>query len=498
MELRDYQVAALEALGRAFVGGHRAPLLVAPTGSGKTVIAAAVIDREVRRGRRVAFLAPRRELIAQTCMKLDTFGIHYGVVMAGDPRSSMMAPVQVCSVDTLRSRLVRSGRVPMAEPEIVIIDEAHLYVTAKRKEVVGLWPAAICVGLSATPVRGDGRGLGVLFDELIEVATVGELTEHGFLAPARYYSLSEPDLQRVQIRAGDYALGELSEVMSRTKLVADVVSTWMEHAGGRRTAVFAVDRRHSAALAEQFQAQGVAAEHVDGAMPAAIRDAVFARFRGGETQVLCNCQLAQYGFDLPAMSCVVLARPTRSLPLYLQMIGRGLRPADGKADCLILDHSGAVLMHGLADQVRNWTLEGCRDFGRDSGRKGGSAAAPTMIKCPKCTCVFSRRAQCPSCGWWAPVKPKAVSTLEGELVEVGNVDRCRTMGHQRRFYQELLGYVRETGKRPGYAAHRFREKYGEFPPWDWQGLEPLAPGMDIRRWLKSRQIAYARARAACL
>ena len=201
-----------------------------------------------------------------------------------------------------------------------------------------------------------------MFDDLIEVASTAELTEKGYLVPARYFSIAEPDMARVAIVAGDYQVKGAEQVMA--PLLGDIVETWLSRAGGRRTAVFCMSVAHSVSLRAFFAQAGVRAEHVDGTTPNGEREAIFARFASGETQVLCNVLVASIGFDLPALDCIVLARPTKSLVMYLQMLGRGLRPAPGKSDCLILDHSGCVRRLGFAADERFWTLDGHADLER--------------------------------------------------------------------------------------------------------------------------------------
>lgn len=200
--LRPYQTEAVDRVESAWQRGRRAPLLAAPTGSGKTIIACELIRRARDRGWRVLFLAPRRELIDQAFDELVDAGLDINVVMAGDTRRNDFAGVTIASVDTLHARKVRAGEYPILAPDLIVVDEAHLFVTPLRAGLIGHWPAARIVGLTATPARKDGRALGLLFDELIEVATVAELTEAGFLVPGRYFSLGDPDLSRVRVTAG--------------------------------------------------------------------------------------------------------------------------------------------------------------------------------------------------------------------------------------------------------------------------------------------------------
>jgi DNA repair protein RadD len=492
--LRPYQERTLELLEAALAVGRRAPLLVLPTGAGKTVIACELMHRALVRGQRSLFLAPRRELVVQASRQLASAGIAHGVLLAGaKPLGGLYAQVQVASVDTLRSRLQRN-RIVLPDPDLVIADEAHLSITKIRKALLDRWPQALRIGLTATPTRKDGRALGLLYDELIEPTTTAELVLRQFLVPARYFSLSEPDLARVHIVAGDYHQGELEVAVNRPELVGDIVEHWLKHAATRRTVVFATSIKHSSALCEEFLHVGVAAEHVDADTPQPLRDATFERFRSGQTQVLTNCFLASYGFDLPELSCVVCARPTKSLMLYLQMIGRGLRTADGKSNCLVLDHSGAVHEHGFAHDERLWTLEGKRAL-VERVKTASERLEEKQLTCPECQCVFAGARLCPECGYFFAPIGKQVRTLEGELVEIG-AHLAREQQDQLAFYAELLGIARERRWNPGWAAHKFREKFGDWPPRSFGHPLPAMPSTETRRWTKSQRIRWLKSRAA--
>jgi DNA repair protein RadD len=486
--LRDYQVDAIQQLDAAVAAGARAPLLVAPTGAGKTVIAGALIARA---DCSVLFVAPRRELIYQTSRALRSFGVAHGVILAGaDHLHDPDASVHVASIDTLLARFRHGKLLDLPDFGLVIVDEAHLSVTQIRHDLLMRWPAALRIGLTATPIRKDGRALGLLYDRIIEPVTTAGLIDSGYLVPARYFSISEPDLRRVRTTAGDWNLRDLDERVNRTELVADIVQTWLSRGAVRRTVVFCTSIPHSIAIAESFQRAGVVADHVSADTPTAERDLTMQRFTSGETQVLTNCFLTAYGFDLPELSCVVLARPTKSLMLYMQMIGRGLRLAPNKEDCLILDHSGCVHRHGFAHDARYWTLDG---HDRMGDRKGNTLdrGEPTLIDCPECHAVFSGTRTCPECGHHLQPAGKDVRTLDGELVEldgtVEDIDR-------RSFYLQLRAYGVERGYSHKWAACQYRNRFGAWPPRSWNSFQPIEPSIAARRWIKSRMIAYAKAR----
>jgi DNA repair protein RadD len=483
--LRDYQLAAIDRLDAEFAAQRRRVLLQSPTGSGKTVIAGEIIRRKAEAGRRVLFLAPRRELVQQASRKLADVGIDHGIILAGDRRHDLYKPVQVASIDTLRAR---NHKLKFLDPHLVIIDEAHLYVTAIRHGLLEQYATALRVGLTATPCRKDGRGLQLQYEAIINVATTAELTARGHLVRARYFSLSQPDMSRVHTVAGDYKVSDLGVAMA--PLVGDIGHTWLERAGGRRTAVFCATVRQSIAQAAEFRYLGVKAEHVDGGTPTIEREAILARFASGDTQVLCNVLVASIGFDLPALDCIVLARPTKSLALYLQMLGRGLRPAPGKTDCLVLDHSGCVHRLGFAADEREWTLDGHADLSTTKAIREKSSGKE--VTCPACAAVYTGARECPECGHYIAPRGKSIKTLDGELVEVG-AQLSEDRAAQLAFYLELRGFATERKFKSGFAAHKYKEKHGSFPPWSWNDLPPAEPSLATRNWIKSLFIASSKA-----
>jgi superfamily II DNA or RNA helicase len=327
------------------------------------------------------------------------------------------------------------------------------------------------------------------YDVIVEPATTAALVAQGYLVPARYFSWPSPDLTDVRTCAGDYNLSDLDRVMNRAGLLADVVATWLQHASARRTIVYAVSIAHAIALAEAFRREGVAAEHVDANTPAPARAATFARFRAGTTQVLTNCFLAAYGFDVPPVAAIVLARPTKSLMLYLQMIGRGLRIAADKRDCLVLDHSGAVHRFGFATDERAWTLTGKTALVPSPVRKKPAREAK---QCPECAAVWMDGATCPECGYELRPKGKLVETMAGELVELGAGEPPEVQD-QVVFFAELRGYAAEKNFKPGWAAYKFRERYGVMPPWHWDEHPAATPSLATRGWIRSRWIAWRKA-----
>jgi superfamily II DNA or RNA helicase len=347
--LRPYQLRGIEQAAHRLASGVRRLCLVLPTGGGKTVVAAEIIRRAVTRGRRVLFLAHRRELLEQTINKLGAAGVHdVGLVLAGAKASYRPhAAVQVASVQTLVRRV-------MPPADLVFVDEAHHSNAGSYEKILASYPGAKVLGLTATPVRDDGRGLNEQYDEALVVATPRELIAEGHLARPRVFGARERvDLSGVHSRAGDYVPAELERAMMKSRLIGDIVQHWIKLAHDRTTVVFATSVAHSQSIVAAFREHGVAAEHLDGTTPAAERKAILARLASGATEVVSNCAVLTEGWDLPRCKCVILARPTQSLSLFLQMAGRGLRPWEG-VDPMLLDHGECVDRHGFPQDERDW------------------------------------------------------------------------------------------------------------------------------------------------
>jgi superfamily II DNA or RNA helicase len=503
--LFDYQTKFVADFNQAITAGVKRMLGVAPTGSGKTVMATAIVKDAVAQYKRVLFVAHRDELITQAVDKLRRFGdLVPGIIKAGrDKDQRPQALVQVASVQTLHARAFRSKTMELPLAEIVVIDEAHHARARTYQQIVDAYPNAIVLGLTATPCRGDGRGLGNIFETLIECPQIAELIKLDRLVRPKIYAPAPPDLHGVHIRQGDYVVTELSRRVNTDQLVGDIVLEWLKRSDRRRTVGFAVDVAHSIHIRDELIKSGVRAEHLDGTTPQPDREAILSRLASGETEFVSNCQVLTEGFDLPDLGCIVLARPTKSFGLYLQMIGRGLRTADGKSDCVILDHAGAVHQHGLPHDQIVWTLDvdEWAENVSQAERKAKVGNDP-MCDCPSCGAVRVRGMACDVCGWEPARRGSGFDFADGDLVEVGKPVTAPTYGDKLIFHAELRGYQRAARKKDGspyadgWAAHKFKEKFGHYPPWDWNDKPALEPTGATLRWIKSRQIAFAKARAA--
>ncbi len=345
--LRPYQLESIEAARNCFRQGTKRLLLVCPTGGGKTVIASEVVRAAALKGSRVLFLAHRRELITQTSSKLASFDVAHGVIQAGVmARPGRM--VQVASVPTIVNRLDN-----MPEQDLIFVDEAHHCAAGSYVKILDRFPGARVIGLTATPWRIDGKGLGDIFDGHVQVATPDELHQLGFLCPVKCFTFKPIDTSGVSVTAGDYNLGQLGE--AGKQIVGDVVERYLEHAPGKRAVLFACNIEHSKSMAAAFVLAGVAAEHLDGMTPVEERAAILKRLETGETKVLSNFGVCTEGWDMPSIEVVILCRPTLSESLALQMIGRGLRPNEGKDHARIHDHARLLTSFGHPYDDRDWS-----------------------------------------------------------------------------------------------------------------------------------------------
>jgi len=494
-ELRDYQHRAIHDVRETVSSGHRAPLLVAPTGSGKTAIAGEIIRRARERCQPVLFLAPRRELVYQVCERLDSLALMYGILMAGEA-PSLLPSIQVASIDTLHARAVQREKIAMPKASVVMVDEAHIGIGGAAQAIIDHYKAqgAVVIGLTATPARTDGRGLGMVYDALVQGPSVAELTAQGYLVPARYFSGMQPDTEGVKVQGGDYVQKDLADRTDDPVLIGGVVENWLRLAGGRQTFVFAAGVAHSRHLCDEFRRHGIAADHIDGQTPIEERRAIHGRLRSGETQVVCNCQVYTYGVDYPPVSCIVLACPTKSITKYLQMVGRGLRTYPGKTDCLVLDHAGAIQEVGFADDDQPWSLDG---RGKIQERKAQEPKEPKELTCGECGEVFRARGECPNCG--AEMKAeyrKAIKERDAELAEIERKakDRERRQwgeADKAEFFGMLKHYARSKGYKAGWAVKKYEVRMGALP-WPVYDAPEQEPDEATRNWIKSQQIAWAK------
>lgn len=483
-ELYDYQQQGISLTRASLAAGNKRVVLQAPTGAGKSVIAAEIISRAVALGKRVIFVVPAISLINQSVQRFYEHGVmDIGVIQADHPMTNFAKPVQVASVQTLQNR-------PCPDADLVIIDEAHRWY-AFYADWMAKWDNVPFIGLTATPWT---KGLGRYYQDLIIVSTIAELISKGRLSPFRVFAPSHPDLSGVKTQAGDYHKGQLGKAMNKKELVADAVKTWLKYGEDRPTLCFGVDRAHAKHLQEQFLDAGVPAGYIDAYTPVEEREAIKKQLDAKKLKVVCNVGTLTTGVDWD-IRCISLCRPTKSEMLHCQIIGRGLRTAEGKEDCLILDHSDTHLRLGFVTDIHHDKL--C-----DGKPKKKSEAKPREEPLPK---------ECPSCGYLKPAKvhecpncgfkPKKMTDIvheSGELVEIKRkkkINKEATWEEKEKFYGELKSYAKSGNYNPHWADHKYREKFGVWPNKIKDApLQEVSP--ETASWIKSRVIAWSRRKTA--
>lgn len=428
--LRPYQSALKTSIYEAWQQ-HRHVLAVSPTGSGKTVLFSDILSEY--QGASVA-IAHRQELVSQMSLALARCGVRHGVIapknVAKHIVSIHMAELgrsyydpnskcRVAGIDTLIRMPADDRWLPQVG--IVIQDEAHHVLRANKwGRGFDMFPNAHSLGVTATPCRADGKGLGRdaagLFETMVEGPSMRELIEQGYLTEYRVFAKPTRglDLSTVPVSAGgDYSPEPLRTAVHGSQIVGDVVQHYLKHAAGKLGVTFAVDIEDATKIAAAFRANGVPAEVVTSHTPDHLRIAILRRFRARQVMQLVNVDLFGEGFDLPAIEVVSFARPTQSFALYVQQFGRALRPMDGKEFAIIIDHVGNVERHRLPDAVREWSLEGRRAGALQEG-------VIPVRGCLGCSQYFeSFYKHCPYCGHYPePAERSAPEYVDGDLAEL--------------------------------------------------------------------------------
>lgn len=482
ISLRDYQSRAVRDVLQALDSGKNRVMLVAPTGAGKTVMAAALVQEFVSRRLRVLFLAHRIELIEQAIARL---GVPCGAIVAGSRLDVSTMPVVVASLQTLVRR-----EIPNVD--VIVVDEAHHSSAASYRRVFAALPSAKIVGLTATPTRLDGRGLADIYEMMIEAASMSSLILSGALVKPRVFSHpAQPDLSSVKITAGDFNEKQLDQACNRADLRGDVVAHWVSRARDLPTVCFAVSVAHSQALIDDFGRAGVTAVHVDGSMRRDERERSLAAIRSGEATVLCNVGIVTEGWDMPQLRACILARPTASVSLLMQMWGRVMRPAPGKIDALVLDHAGNVLRHSmLPHHDVDW--RGHFSGEKKSKRKKSASAVKPLSSCPQCYAITVAHAErCHECGFTFERAPRTIEVdasteLEEVTDELMELIKSHAASRQKAPAPAIVARLEDDGV-------RFRKEQGRLVYDDPLGVVDErttaaigAAQSEIMRWLKSQ------------
>ena len=449
MELRPYQNQLANDIRGAFGSGANRPLAVSPTGSGKTVLFSYITSQVLKRGSRVIIIAHRREILDQISATLKRVGVPHGFIQAG--KSASTQPAMVASIQTLARRL---DTVPA--PDLVIIDEAHHSVSKSYVQMFAAWPTAKFIGVTATPERLDGKGLGAMFDRMVMGPSVQWLIDNGFLAQPVYYAPREAvDLSQVHTIAGDFDRSETEEIVDTPRITGDAVTHYVRFCNRQRAVAFCISVAHAQHVADTFNSCGIPSASIDGTLDPEVRKQRVEDLTAGKILVLTSCELISEGFDLPAVNAAILLRPTQSLSMHLQQVGRALRPYPGKANAIILDHVGNCLRHGLAEQERDWDLGG-----REKRLKKSSLVETKQ--CSKCFAIFAGTV-CPQCGSQREIATREIEEVDGELQRLSIEDISKKREERReegkcKTLDDFRALAKQRGYKLGWAFFRWQAR----------------------------------------
>lgn len=444
MPLRPYQIDLENGVRQAYREGYRSPCIVLPCGGGKSVIIADIAKQTTTKGNRVLFLVHRRELCDQIRNTFTRWGVN----------------MRLCDIMMVQTAARRLGKIP--EPKLIITDENHHCLANTYRKIYDYFSECRRVGVTATPVRLNGDGLGDVNDKLIIGVSAKWLIANNCLAPYDYYAPSIVDLSGAKISRGEFDTSSVEKLVLKKAVFGDVVSYYRKLADGKQAICYCTSIRHSIEMAAAFCSAGIEAEHIDGSTPKAERDEIVRKFKNGAIDILCNVDLISEGFDVPDCECAILLRPTQSLMLYIQQAMRCMRYRPGKR-AIIIDHVGNYARHGLPDDDREWTLAK-KDKTQRAEKSEPDENAVTQ--CPTCFLTFHTRDEfgeivrvCPYCGAEIPVKERKeieqkeakLEKIEGFCIDYSDPDSCKS-------YNELLLYAKKHGYKPGWAYYQARKR----------------------------------------
>jgi superfamily II DNA or RNA helicase len=440
MRLRPYQIELIEKVRNAYHNGAKAPCIVLPCGGGKSVIVADIAKSATEKKNRVLFLVHRKELVEQIKRTFHWWGVN-------------MTKCEVMMVQTASRRISK-----LTPPQLIITDENHHSKASTYRKIYDAFPDAKRLGVTATPIRLDGSGLGDVNDELVIGVSAQWLIENHYLAPYDYYAPSIADLTGIKILHGEYETKSLEKAMLKTAVFGDAIKYYKQLADGKQAICYCVSVNHSMTMAEGFRLAGISAEHIDGGTPREERDRIISDFRKGNIKILCNVDLISEGFDVPDCECAILLRPTKSLTLYIQQSMRCMRYKAGKR-AVIIDHVGNYARFGMPDADRKWSLENKKK----SAEKHSVEVEVKALQCPECFYTFEPlgfgRTVCPACGYMFPKKERTLEKEEdtqlekitGFVLNYASPDECRNM-------QELQDYAKKMGYKQGWCYYQGKKR----------------------------------------
>lgn len=461
--LRKYQEEAIEKVKDSFRKKNRAPCLVLPTGGGKTICFCKIAESAVQNGKKVLILVHRAELLYQASEKLTNFGLSHGRI-SPEFTPAYYENIQLASVDTLVKRLDQ-----LKEPDLIIIDEAH-HVLKDNKwgKVIAEFKNSKLLGVTATPVRTNGDGLGLnekgFFDDLIIATSVKELTDLGFLCNVEYYAPpSHIDFSNIKIRGGDYDSKGLSAETNKPDITGDAIKHYKNLAYNLPAIAYCVDKKHAEEVAREFCAAGIQSEFIHGSLSSSERKSKIEGLKSGRIKVLTSVNIICEGTDIPNATVGIILRKTKSKSLHFQMIGRFLRLYEGKLCAIIIDHVGNIIEHGFADSEIIWSLKGIKK------RNKKEVTIPATSQCPNCHSISyaNKNRICPKCGYEKPIQEREISYSSEDLVKVTEEYKKKRNEEIRNAttVEELQAIAKRENYNPRWVEYRkkYLKKYIPHP-----------------------------------
>lgn len=434
--LRDYQTDIIDRVREAYREGYKSPCIVLPCGGGKSIITAEIAKQTTYKHNRVLFLIHRQELREQIISTFSRWGVDMSLC------SVMMVQTAARKIDKL------------SPPRLIITDENHHCLARSYKKIYEAFPRASRLGVTATPIRINGDGLGDVNDILVEGVSAKWLIENSYLSPYDYYAPSVADLTGLKVTHGEYNAADIEKCLNKSAIFGDVIANYKRLANGMKAVCYCASITHSERMAEAFNAAGIDAAHIDGSTPVQERADIIRRFRSGAIDILCNVDLISEGFDVPDCSCCILLRPTKSLTLYIQQSMRCMRYREGKR-AVIIDHVGNYARFGMPDDDREWSLD--KADKKESQKKQASEAVTARL-CPHCLAVFPPAAICPYCGFMFPAKERNIEEKQGYLEKIEGFKLDFSTPADCHSYSELVSYAKSHGYKKGWAYYRAKER----------------------------------------
>ena len=480
IDLREYQLESVAALRRNIHEKVVNQILSAPTGSGKTVIAAHLLEECYKKMKRGIFVADRIALIDQTSETLDTYGIPHGIIQGNHWRFRPWERIQIASAQTLAKR-------GWPESDLIIVDECHGLNNTVIEQITGR--KTICIGLSATPLT---KALGKYYDSVVTVTTTNKLTREKFLVPFRIFAASEPDMNGVKTVAGEWSDNDAAE--KAMPIIGDVVVEYLKHGQDKKFIAFGCNVAHCEEMQRQFAAAGVICELYTYRTGDEARTEIVKEFRKPESYIrgLISVSALSKGFDVSDVEVIIMARPLKSsLSEHIQILGRGLRIHPGKEFAIVLDHSGNMVR--FWDDMHHFLEFGVTelDDGKKKEKKAAKKKERKAVKCPKCFHVHDAMPSCPVCGHMYK-QSNSIVHEEGTLKELDTAATAASMEKKRDWYAQLLGIAQERGYNHGWAFHKYKEKFKVEPKM--AKPDPVMASLEVSNWVRSRQIAFAKAK----